>query len=76
MLILNGVAEGKELENRIPLECNLDLLNAIDFNKGCYVGQELTARTKYQVWIYCLYKFVCGVLYFILFCLYVIYDVL
>ena len=49
MLLSNGIIEGKELENRIPLECNLDLLHSIDFNKGCYVGQELTARTKYQV---------------------------
>jgi hypothetical protein len=25
---------------------NLDLLNAISFNKGCYVGQEIIARTQ------------------------------
>ncbi len=30
------------------LESNLDHLNAIDFTKGCYVGQELTARTRYR----------------------------
>jgi folate-binding protein YgfZ len=46
--LLDGVAEGKCLQNRIPLECNLDLLNYISFNKGCYVGQELTARTKFK----------------------------
>ena len=23
----------------LPLECNLDLMGAIDFNKGCYLGQ-------------------------------------
>ncbi len=28
-------------------EYGLDNLNAIDYNKGCYVGQELTARTHY-----------------------------
>jgi folate-binding protein YgfZ len=27
-----------------PLELNLDLLNAIDFKKGCFVGQETTSR--------------------------------
>lgn len=46
--LLDGVAEGECLQNRIPLECNLDLLNYISFNKGCYVGQELTARTKFK----------------------------
>ncbi|RYH29276.1 hypothetical protein EON65_09085 [archaeon] len=47
--IIEGVVEGPEVSNRIPLECNLDLLNHIAFDKGCYVGQELTARTKYKV---------------------------
>jgi transferase CAF17, mitochondrial len=47
--LLNGLTEGPEITNRIPLECNLDLLNYIDFTKGCYVGQELTARTKFKV---------------------------
>ena len=46
--LLHGVAEGPELANRIPLECNLDLLHYIDFTKGCYVGQELIARTKFK----------------------------
>ena len=27
---------------------NLDLLDAIDFNKGCYTGQEIIARTHYK----------------------------
>lgn len=35
-------------EKSIPLECNLDLLNAISWSKGCYLGQELTARTKHR----------------------------
>lgn len=30
------------------LECNGDALNAIDWNKGCYVGQEITARSRYR----------------------------
>jgi len=29
-----------------PIEANLDLLNAIDFQKGCFVGQETTSRMK------------------------------
>ncbi len=28
------------------LEANLDLLNAVDFRKGCFVGQETTSRMK------------------------------
>ncbi len=30
------------------LEAGLHLLGAIDFEKGCYVGQEVTARTHYR----------------------------
>nr|GMD79893.1 putative transferase At4g12130, mitochondrial [Ipomoea batatas] len=32
----------------IPLEYNLAALNAISFDKGCYVGQELIARTHHR----------------------------
>jgi len=32
----------------LPLEYNLDLFHAISWTKGCYVGQELTARTRYR----------------------------
>jgi len=35
-------------EKSTMLECNLDKLNAIDFDKGCYIGQELTARMHYR----------------------------
>ena len=41
---LAGIAEGSELTGRIALESNQELLNAISFDKGCYLGQELTAR--------------------------------
>lgn len=37
-----------EIEKSILLESNIDTLNGIDWNKGCYMGQELTARTKYR----------------------------
>ena len=29
-----------------PIEANYDLLNGIDFRKGCFVGQETTSRMK------------------------------
>ena len=29
-----------------PIEANFDLLNGIDFAKGCFVGQETTSRMK------------------------------
>tara|TARA_B100001057_G_scaffold454835_1_gene500929 strand:+ start:1228 stop:2118 length:891 start_codon:yes stop_codon:yes gene_type:complete len=36
-----------KLQNKVfGIECNFDELNAIDFKKGCYVGQENTARIK------------------------------
>ena len=30
------------------LEAGFDELNGISWTKGCYMGQELTARTKYR----------------------------
>lgn len=35
-------------ETLFPLDCNLEELNGVDFAKGCYVGQELTARMKHR----------------------------
>ncbi|MEO5341133.1 MAG: hypothetical protein H7837_11575 [Magnetococcus sp. MYC-9] len=32
----------------LPLEAGLQEMNGVDFNKGCYVGQETTARTHYR----------------------------
>jgi tRNA-modifying protein YgfZ len=29
-----------------PIEANFDLMNGIDFKKGCFVGQETTSRMK------------------------------
>ncbi len=34
-------------EEFIPQMLNLDLLGGISFNKGCYTGQEIVARTHY-----------------------------
>ena len=33
-------------DKTFPLEADFDLLRAIDFHKGCYVGQETTSRMK------------------------------
>jgi len=39
--------EMNELQNKLfGIECNFEELNGIDFKKGCYVGQENTARIK------------------------------
>jgi folate-binding protein YgfZ len=35
-------------EQFIPQMLNLDRLGAIDFQKGCYPGQEIVARTQYR----------------------------
>ena len=36
-----------QLKNKLfGIECNFEELNGIDFKKGCYVGQENTARIK------------------------------
>jgi len=34
------------VESDYPIEANFDLLNGIDFQKGCFVGQETTSRMK------------------------------
>jgi hypothetical protein len=39
----------KNLQNKLfGIECNFEELNGIDFKKGCYVGQENTARIKHK----------------------------
>lgn len=46
-----GVAEGiAELgeDKTLWLECNAEALNGVDYAKGCYVGQENTARMHYR----------------------------
>lgn len=43
-------AAGRELivGESFPLELGLDRAHGIDFRKGCYVGQEVTARMKHK----------------------------
>lgn len=35
-------------EKSIPVEYGAEQLNAIDYQKGCYIGQEVISRAKYQ----------------------------
>jgi len=46
-----GIPEGSgdfPVDKLLILEGNLDYLNGVSFKKGCYVGQELTARMKHR----------------------------
>jgi folate-binding protein YgfZ len=35
-------------ESFFPLDCNFEELHGVAFDKGCYIGQELTARMKHR----------------------------
>nr|CDS26565.1 protein FAM76A [Hymenolepis microstoma] len=41
-----GAAEFRANDG-LPLEANADICYGVSFNKGCYVGQELTARSRF-----------------------------
>jgi len=44
-----GIAEGRaELGDLLWLECNAAELHGVSFTKGCYVGQENTARMNWR----------------------------
>lgn len=46
-----GVPDGEKdliAEKSLPMEFGFEALHAIDFDKGCYVGQEVTARSKFR----------------------------
>ena len=48
---MDGIAEGAaEIPpgKALPLEMRLDLDGGIGFEKGCYIGQEVTARTRHR----------------------------
>ncbi len=49
--ILLGLPDGSRdlpVEKAILLENGFDELGGVDFKKGCYMGQELTSRTKHR----------------------------
>jgi folate-binding protein YgfZ len=49
--LAQGVPDGSRdlpVEKALLLESGFDELNGVDWKKGCYMGQELTARTKYR----------------------------
>jgi folate-binding protein YgfZ len=49
-----GLPDGSrdlEVEKALLLENGFEELHGVDFKKGCYVGQELTARTHYRALI-------------------------
>lgn len=46
-----GLPDGSkdmEVDRSVLLEAGFDELNGVSWTKGCYMGQELTARTKYR----------------------------
>ena len=49
-----GLPDGSrdlEVEKALLLENGFEELHGVDFKKGCYIGQELTARTHYRALI-------------------------
>ena len=49
--LLLGLPDGArdlEPEKSLLLEAGFDELNGVSWTKGCYMGQELTARTRYR----------------------------
>ncbi|KZB70640.1 MULTISPECIES: folate-binding protein YgfZ [Thalassospira] len=51
MRVMLGIPNGSEemeVDKSILLESGFEELGGVDFKKGCYMGQELTARTKYR----------------------------
>jgi len=49
--IAQGLTDGAhdcEADKTLLLEANFELLSGISWTKGCYMGQELTARTRYR----------------------------
>ena len=42
--IINHIFFGNEIQGQLPIPCNFDFFKSIQFNKGCYLGQETSAR--------------------------------
>ncbi|GME81674.1 unnamed protein product [Ambrosiozyma monospora] len=51
--VSEGIVESSDYpkskaDSMLPFENNVDFMGGINYNKGCYVGQELTIRTYYS----------------------------
>jgi len=49
--ILRGIPDGSrdmQIDKALLIESGFDELGGVDWKKGCFMGQELTARTKYR----------------------------
>ena len=46
--LLLGVPEGLEVVDTLPTDWSIEQLGGVSFAKGCYVGQELVARTHFR----------------------------
>ena len=48
--VASGVARvvGATVEQFVPQMVNLELVGGVDFQKGCYPGQEIVARSQYR----------------------------
>ncbi len=44
---LPEISQPEHIGQFVPQMMNLQALNGIDFKKGCYMGQEVVARTRY-----------------------------
>lgn len=43
---VGDAAKDFEPDRSFPLEMNFEEMNGVDFQKGCFIGQEVTSRTK------------------------------
>ena len=46
--LLNQVYEGAEVQGQLPIYCNFDMIGSIQFDKGCFLGQETNARQNFS----------------------------
>ena len=42
--MIHNIYFGNEVKDQLPIACNYDFFTSIDFKKGCYLGQETSAR--------------------------------
>lgn len=53
---MNNIFEAYEVQNLLPIYCNFDFFKSIEFDKGCYLGQETSARQFFTGHYYQLYR--------------------